>query len=105
WRGWPVAESAELSESARYAAILTQELRIGDAGVAEAVRAEHAAVAVPAGPAVGQRIVAARRQTVLQPERDPLTDDLGLAHRDERRVHVEPAALDAGAGRHGGETL
>ena len=97
--GWPLRIRTESR------AILAQEHGVGDAGFAEALGAQHAAVARAAGPSVGAGIVAAVRQAVVEAELQPAPDDVGLAERDERRVHAKPGALDAGARREVGETL
>src|SRR5262245_15365487 len=71
------------------------ERRILEARLLETARAQAAAVAAPAGGAVGPRIVAAVRQPVVQTERCPATDDLRLREAQERREHAQPPALDA----------
>src|SRR4051812_10233921 len=101
----PGAGEAVREGSALGFAILAHEERIGHAGFAESFCTKYAAVAGPAGPAVRPRIVAAVRETVIEAEPVAVADDLGFAHRDERRVDAEAAALDAGAGAEIGDTL
>src|SRR5262249_29480886 len=48
---------------------------------------------------------AAVREPVVEAESDTAADDVRLAQRDERRVHAEARALDAGARRQAGEAL
>src|SRR5438067_6935885 len=78
--------------------------RIADAGFTESARAQHAAVAAAAR-TIADRIVTAVRQTVIEAEVAAAPDDVGLCHRDERRVNAEPRAFDAGARPEIGERL
>src|SRR2546428_1862737 len=82
---------------ARVRAILAQDQRVGNAGFAKALGAQHAAVARAARPACGRRIVAAVREAVVESELEAAANDVGLAECDERRVHAKPRAFDAGA--------
>src|SRR5262245_6161616 len=67
---------------------------VNGARLREAPGAQHAAVAVPAGTAVWRRIVAAVRQAIVESKGQASSDDLRLAELDERRVNLEPSALD-----------
>ena len=67
--------------------------------------AQDAAVAAAARTAVRRRIVAAVRQRVVEAERQAALDDLRLVHRHQRRMNVEPGALDAGLRRQVGHRL
>ena len=78
-------------------AILPQEQRIGDACLGKSARSQDAAVAVAARTAVRQRVVAAVREAIVEPERNATPDDFCLGQRNERRVHAEAAALHARA--------
>src|SRR2546428_831394 len=80
-------------ESQRVPAILVYAPRIGDAGLGESFGAQQATVAVPARRPAGPGIVAARGQAVVEAEIEAAPDDLGLGHRDERRVHAHARAF------------
>src|SRR3954467_14128766 len=101
----PGAGEAVREGSALGFAILAHEERVGYARFAESLRTKHAAIAGAAGSAIRQRIVAAVRATVIEAERVAVADDLGFAHREERRVNAEAAALDTGAGAEIGDPL
>src|SRR6516225_10173886 len=73
-------------------AILAQEDRVGDAGLAEAPGAQYAAIAPAARPPLRRRIVAAVGQPVVQTQLEPAPDDVRLAQHQQRRVHAEPGA-------------
>jgi hypothetical protein len=51
-------------------AILAQEQRVGDAGLAESTRAQQAAITAPARRPILDRIVTAVGQAVIEPQRD-----------------------------------
>src|SRR3954467_5673188 len=101
----PGAGEAVREGSALGFAILAHEERVGYARFAESLRTKHAAVAGAARSAIRPRIVAAGLETVIVPEPVAVADDLGLAHRDARRVNAEAAALGTGAGAEIGDPL
>src|SRR4029077_2990076 len=79
-------------------AILAQEQGVGDARFTETPGAKDTTVARAARSSILQRSVAAVREPVVEAELGSAADDVGLAERDQGRVHAEPRAFDAGAG-------
>src|SRR6267142_5581533 len=76
------------------------------AGVLEAFLPEEAAVAAPAGVALGIGVVAAPGQSVVDSQLGSPADDLRLGAVDQRSVDVElPPALDTGPRRQPGQPL
>ena len=73
------------------------------AGLAEAFRAQQAAVASPARAPVRGRVVAAVGEPVVEPQLETRADDLGLRHVNERREDAQPRAFDSGPRRQRGE--
>src|SRR5688572_2657213 len=69
--------------------------RIEGTGLRESGGAKDTAIAAPAGASIRRRVVAAVRQPVVEPEREPAPDDLGLGELLQRRMNPESAALDA----------
>ena len=59
----------------------------------------------PQGVPSGGGIVAAEREAVVEAQRQPQPDDVGLRQRHQRRVHRQRAAFDAGARGHPGQLL
>src|SRR5436309_657579 len=71
----------------------------------EPLRAQTAAVAPAARTPLRRRIVAARREAVVEAERQAAADDLRLAELEQGREDLERPSLDARACRQRGDAL
>src|SRR4029453_17099212 len=78
--------------------------RISHARFGEALLAQQARIAAPASQ-LSLRVVAGVRDRVVDAERDPGADDLGLAHLNERRVDLPLRAFGARARAEVGHVL
>src|SRR5471032_810762 len=77
--------------------ILVQDQRIDRAGFTKSLGSQHTTVAPSARTPVGGRVVAAVRQAVVETQLEAAADDVGLAERDQRRLHAKGGAFDARA--------
>ena len=69
-----------------YELLTGERLFVGESDFSTLERVRNAEVEAPS-----------RKNPKIPPELDAAADDVGLAERDERCVHAEPGALDAGA--------